>query len=146
MYLLRVLIGFVLLASGLVHLSEPHLFLFSASQYPLFPGSGFALTLLFLPSLQIVVGVCFVCSRYLAGAVPLAIFLFGIFFAGQATAMLTGAEISCGCFGYSPNTISLQTIAVPFVCLLLCLIQLAAMKPYEAHPGQLPGYTAGTEE
>ena len=122
--LIEIFLGTVLLASGLLHLSQPYYFVYSASAYQVASGADYWPIILLLPGIQVAAGLCLMNQMLRKGAIIMSAMLFGIFTSVQCLAIGHGREISCGCFGYNTGTIGVSTIILPMICLLLSVKQL----------------------
>ena len=93
----------------------PYQFAGMIAAYSLIPLPFLTILPFVLPYLMLVVGCCLVFGSHEAVARKVAASLFIAFFLVQLVAWLSGAQISCGCFGYSTTPISPMTIAIPAV-------------------------------
>jgi hypothetical protein len=110
--LIGLMLGFVLVRSALAHLANPYFFLSSVYDYQLAGLHVGEAVALFLPHLEIVVGVCLIIGVWRHASMSLAAAMFCLFLIVQATAWLRGLSISCGCFGASGSEqISAGTLA-----------------------------------
>jgi hypothetical protein len=110
---LEILVGSILLYSGLLHGSAPYYFANAMAAYNILPSATLVVLPFTLPYLMLVVGCCLIFGVCEAIARHVAVVLFGVFFLAQVAAWISGAEISCGCFGHSTKSISLITLAIP---------------------------------
>src|SRR6185312_16164199 len=104
--IIEIATGSALLYSGLVHASAPYYFASVIAAYDLLPVASLVVVPFILPYLMLVVGCCLVFGICKTVARKLAASLLIIFFFAQLLLWLSGAEISCGCFGYSTKPIS----------------------------------------
>lgn len=75
-----------------------------------------------IPSLQIVVGTCLVLGVLCRESRQVGVLLFLAFISAQAKVVLSGEQISCGCFGFHSENVSLRTLLVPVVLVALLVI------------------------
>jgi uncharacterized membrane protein YphA (DoxX/SURF4 family) len=98
-FLSRLLIGGVLLWSGLEKLRQPVTFLGNVYDYQLVgPRLGLAVAVL-LPLVESIVGGCLLAGVWCGGAFLSSVVLTTLFLVVQYSAISRGLSISCGCFG-----------------------------------------------
>jgi Methylamine utilisation protein MauE len=97
--LLRVLLGALFLLAGGLKILDPAAFAVEIEHYQLVPWWSCALLALFLPWLEICVGIGLLAQPVWRGALAWATGLLLLFSAALLSAMLRGLSIDCGCFG-----------------------------------------------
>jgi putative oxidoreductase len=97
--LLRVLLGALFLLAGGLKILDPAAFAIEIEHYQLVPWWSCALLALFLPWLEICVGIGLLTQPVWRGALAWATGLLLLFSAALLSAMLRGLSIDCGCFG-----------------------------------------------
>lgn len=119
--MIQMFAGGILLYSGLLHCSHPLFFAHNMAAYRILPESSLVVLTLFVPALQTVVGfvLLFSLPGYVNAAWNAALGLYSCFVVFQAKIILSGEQISCGCFGFSSEPVSLKTIALPLVIALI---------------------------
>ncbi len=96
---LEILLGVLLLVAGLLKLPNPQLFADQLLAYHLFPGAWIPWIAVFLPALEVVVGLALVFRRFRFGARLWAFLLFAGFWVAVLQAAVRGIDTTCGCFG-----------------------------------------------
>lgn len=117
-------VAFVLLFTGVCHATEPYFFMNTISSYRILPSVVVGIIGLWLPYLQIVVALCIGFRFVEATATKIAACLYLLFIVAQASVLLRGFEIDCGCFGYVRSTVSLTSIAIPMMLFFACVAAL----------------------
>jgi putative oxidoreductase len=117
----RCLLGIVLVISAALHLNNPYRFLDSLLNYRIVWGALAEFLALALPNLQLIVGSALITGVFRKGAILLAAALFLAFEAAQASALIRGLEISCGCFGDNSGLVSGRSLTLTTVLLAACL-------------------------
>jgi hypothetical protein len=122
---LQCAIGVILLWSGIIKMRHPFEFLATVYQYELVsPGSG-RIVAIVVPWLEVVVGLCLISCLYSYGALLCSMFLFSLFSIAEASVLIRGLKISCGCFGPvvsgQVNYNSLTRVVALFVVSLICV-------------------------
>jgi hypothetical protein len=97
--LLRILLGAIFLLTGGLKVLDPAAFAVEIERYQLLPWWSCALLALFLPWLELCVGIGLLIRPIWRGALAWTIGLLAIFSAALLSAMLRGLSIDCGCFG-----------------------------------------------
>jgi putative oxidoreductase len=101
---IAVLIGFVLIYSASVHLSNPYAFLSNVYSYHVVSERIGVAVGVFLPCLQITVGLALLFyPRLRPSSFAIATLLFLVFAGLQIQANVRGLNISCGCFSNSKD-------------------------------------------
>ena len=93
----RVLLGSVLLLSGLVKLGHPYDFLGNVYAYRLVGVEVGLLVASIVPWLEVTLGLCLVGGIAVSGAFLLSALMLALFVLAQATVLYRGLRISCGC-------------------------------------------------
>jgi putative oxidoreductase len=97
--LLRILLGVLFLLAGGLKILDPAAFALEIEHYQLVPWWSCALLALFLPWLEVCVGIGLLVQPVWRGALAWATGLLLLFSAALLSAMLRGLNIDCGCFG-----------------------------------------------
>jgi hypothetical protein len=95
----RILLGALFLLAGGLKFLDPAAFAQEIDRYQLVPWWICAILALFLPSLEICVGLGLLTRRFSRGALAWTIGLLALFSVALLSAMLRGLSIDCGCFG-----------------------------------------------
>jgi len=120
---IRMLLGVVLALSGWAHLQNDLMYYADVRQYQILNASGSFLASKLLPWLQICLACCFFMDLLAKGSSVVCCCLFLVFSLAQATILLSGRSIDCGCFGVlHSETISFTTIS--FALALFCIAVL----------------------
>ncbi len=117
-----VVVAGALILGGLVHLLNPYLFASSIAAYEIVPAGLITTVAVLLPCLMIITGLCILTGEFSVAACLVSCVIFLSFTAVQGWAILSGAEISCGCFGYSDEPISLSSMSLPASLLVVSAI------------------------
>jgi hypothetical protein len=107
----EVVLGTVLLYSGVTHLQNPYAFLDAVGGYRLVPLEGLVPVTILLLAAHLTVGIALICRFLQPGVYVVAATLFGLFVTAQVSAFTRGLDVSCGCLGSSSETIGPLTIA-----------------------------------
>lgn len=122
--LTRVILGCLLIYSGLPKIQRPLDFLSDVYGYHLLgptPGVVLAMT---LPWLELAVGICLVGGLFVGGALLVCVGMGLTFIFAISWALYQGLDISCGCFGASQEKISYLTL------IRTCMLLFAAVFAY----------------
>lgn len=99
--LLRVAIAALFLFAAITKLVDPSSFAQQITNYQLTPWPATAVLSVFLPALELCVGICLLLGRWESGALVWAAILLTIFSGALLSAIVRGLSIDCGCFGRS---------------------------------------------
>lgn len=108
----RFLLGTVLAFSALSHLLEPVAFLDAVYSYRLLGKLSGWLCGVLLPPMELALAICFLTGRFLKPALATACGLFVVFVLAQATVVVRGLTIDCGCFGRFSHTVGWASLAM----------------------------------
>lgn len=100
LWLARIVVGSVLVYSGMVKLARPYEFLNSVFQYRMLGPEATTIVAATLPFLEVAVGAAIVCGVYALGASGLASVLFLAFVVAQTSTLVRGLHADCGCLGF----------------------------------------------
>jgi uncharacterized membrane protein len=100
-FVLRVLIAALFLFAAISKLFDPSSFAQQIANYQLTPWPGTAALAVFLPALELCVGICLLFGRWESGALVWLAVLLVIFSGALLSAIVRGLSIDCGCFGRS---------------------------------------------
>ncbi len=99
--LCRVGLGSMFVYSAWDKIADPGLFATVVMRYELLPEVAVGMFSLTLPMLEMLVGLLFLCTKWLREAALLATGMLVMFLGALTIAMARGLEIDCGCFGIS---------------------------------------------
>jgi putative oxidoreductase len=97
--LVRVALGTLFVFAGAIKVYDPGAFAIEIQRYQLIPWIPGALASVYLPWVEILVGVLLVLKRFERGALLLITCLLFVFTFALASATFRGLGIDCGCFG-----------------------------------------------
>jgi hypothetical protein len=119
----------MLIFAGVTHIGNPYAFLSTVYSYDLVGGwLGVAVAMTF-PFIEASLGMILLFVPSLRRAAFVACLpLFLIYMLAQASALVRGLEITCGCFGLSTRTIGYRTLAVTILGVLLSLFGIVALR------------------
>jgi uncharacterized membrane protein YphA (DoxX/SURF4 family) len=100
-FLLRLAIAALFLFAAVTKLVDPSSFAQQIANYQLTPWLATAVLSVFLPALELSVGVCLLLGRWESGALAWVAVLLIIFSGALLSAIVRGLSIDCGCFGRS---------------------------------------------
>lgn len=98
----RFLVGFIFLIAAIPKIADPSSFVKSIEAYQLIPTIFINLTALFIPWVELLIGLFLLVGVMLRGSAILSAGLFAAFSIIIAISLLRGLSIDCGCFG--PNS------------------------------------------
>ena len=98
---LRLLIAALFLFAAITKLFDPSSFAQQIANYQLTPWPATAILSVFLPALELCVGICLLLGRWESGALIWLATLLVIFSGALLSAIIRGLSIDCGCFGRS---------------------------------------------
>jgi putative oxidoreductase len=99
--LLRVAIAALFLFAAITKLVDPSSFAQQIANYQLTPWPATAVLSVFLPALELCVGISLLLGRWESGALVWVAILLTIFSGALLSAIVRGLSIDCGCFGRS---------------------------------------------
>jgi uncharacterized membrane protein len=99
--LLRTLVAALFILAAIAKLLDPTAFADQITNYQLTPWPVTAGLSVFLPVLELCVGICLLLGRWESGALIWVATLLAIFSGALITAIARGLSIDCGCFGRS---------------------------------------------
>ncbi|MBV8098438.1 MAG: DoxX family membrane protein [Verrucomicrobia bacterium] len=99
--LLRVSIAALFLFAAIAKLVDPSSFAQQIANYQLTPWPATAVLSVFLPALELCVGISLLLGRWESGALVWVAVLLTIFSGALLSAIVRGLSIDCGCFGRS---------------------------------------------
>ena len=98
---LRILIAALFLFAAFTKLYDPSSFAQQSANYQLTPWPATAGLSVFLPALELCVGICLLLGRWESGALVWLAILLAMFSGALVSAIVRGLSIDCGCFGRS---------------------------------------------
>jgi len=110
-FVFRTVLGGLFLVSGVAKILDPIRFLFTLREFRLFPGVIEPLLALFLPWLELVLGLLLVLGLFTRTSALLLACLNLLFLAAILSVILRGIEIDCGCFGLLADILKLPDMA-----------------------------------
>lgn len=122
----RMAVGLIFIYASASKLAEPSLFAEAIANYRLLPPQLINITAIWLPWLELGIGLGLVFGKFVRGSAALASLLMAIFTVAVSVSYARGLDISCGCFTTSPDAVSdLGTVIIrDSALLLLCLLVL----------------------
>jgi len=119
---LRVSIGGLWVASGVLHLQNVPGHFVAIANYRILPIEVSQVLAFVLPCLHVIIGVTLLLNEFQLLCFIISASLTGIYLAAQLSVLLRGMQIECGCFGtISESTIDLSIIVRTSVLLLICV-------------------------
>ena len=122
---IRLMLGAILLWSGLVKARQPFEFLWTVYAYRLVGARAGLLIAAWLPWLEVVLGCCLIAGIFMEGALVTATCLTGSFTWAIFSAWHRGLDIGCGCFGTSEGTINGHSVLHSGALLIVSILGLA---------------------
>ena len=118
----RLVLGGVFIYASWDKLMDPAGFAQNIHHYRMVPYAPLHPFALFLPMLEMVVGVALILGVHLRGAALLTLLLNVMFIVAISTALVRGLDISCGCFNTDGgHAVGLSLLVRDFLLLLACL-------------------------
>jgi hypothetical protein len=141
---IRVVLGVVLLWSGLAKVGQPYTFLSMVYDYEFFTYSDGLIVAACLPFLEITIGASLIAGTMMGGSLLLCTVTFLALTLVQLDVILSGREILCGCFTISKisgsdHHISWFTLLRTVIFLSLSVIGLRYYFMGRAHTKQIAG-------
>ena len=109
----RLASAFLWLVAALGKLKDPVKFMGGVSQYGLLPDAGVPLTAVFMPGVELLLGLSLLLGRRVRASALLANGLMGVFIVAMGSAMARGLELDCSCFdllNFGPSIVGWKTI------------------------------------
>ena len=100
---LRLLLAGVLLYASAGKLLHPKDFAAIVAAYHILPDALVNIAAIWLPWLELALGLCLVSGRWCEGAAVLAAGLLGVFWLALILDYFRGIDVNCGCFSTSPE-------------------------------------------
>lgn len=107
----RAVLGAVFLVSGLAKISDRERFLLALREFRLLPGMLESFLALYLPWLELVLGLCVLLGLLHRTAALMLAVLNALFIAAIGSVMARGIEVDCGCFGLLADALHLPDMA-----------------------------------
>jgi putative oxidoreductase len=127
------IVAAVLLFTGSIHAAQPYFFIHTIASYRLLSADVSGLLGLWLPYLQIVLGLCIGLRIAEKVALCIAAGVFTTFALAQTAVLMRGMEIDCGCFGFVAHTVSPSSIALPIALAVICALAVVVNRGFERH-------------
>jgi uncharacterized membrane protein YphA (DoxX/SURF4 family) len=109
--MVRIVLGGLFLVSGIAKILDPIRFLFTLRAFRLLPGIFEPFLALFLPWLEVVLGLFILLGLFLRTCSLMLGCLNFLFMMAIVSVMLRGFEIDCGCFGLLADVLPLPDMA-----------------------------------
>lgn len=109
--LFRLVVGCIFLISGLAKIADPVRFLLTLREFQLLPRALESFFAVYLPWLELVLGLCMVLGILHRTAALLIAGLNGFFIIAIGSVMARGIEVDCGCFGLLADVLHLPDLA-----------------------------------
>ncbi|MBI5102710.1 MAG: DoxX family membrane protein [Nitrospirae bacterium] len=109
--LARLLIGGIFLISGLAKISDPARFILTLREFRLFPEVIVPLAAIWLPWLEVLLGLCVLLGILQRTSALLLACLNAGFLAAIVSVMARGIVVDCGCFGMLADMLGLPDMA-----------------------------------
>lgn len=110
-FICRILIGGIFLIAGLAKISDPVRFMFTLREFSLFPKAVIPFLAIYLPWLELVLGISIVTGvLYRTSALILAFLNLAFTFA-IGSVIARGITVDCGCFGLFADILKLPDMA-----------------------------------
>ncbi|MCC6422869.1 MAG: DoxX family membrane protein [Phycisphaerales bacterium] len=126
--ILRLGVAGVFIYAGAVKLADPLRFATQIRAYELTGFVGGAVLAVWLPWLELLCGLALLANRMVSGSLLWLVMLMLIFTAAQASAMVRGLRLDCGCFGGSDATIHPLWLMGRDLLILLVVLALSWIK------------------
>jgi len=125
----RIIIGAIFLISGLAKISDPARFILTLREFRLFPEVIVPLTAIWLPWLELLLGLCVMVGLLHRTSALLLACLNAGFLAAIISVITRGIVVDCGCFGMLADMLGLPDMAdmkavmrnTVFICLCLLI-------------------------
>ncbi|MHC4737304.1 MAG: MauE/DoxX family redox-associated membrane protein [Planctomycetota bacterium] len=118
-FITRIALGILFIYGGLYKIRQPYDFLSSVYSYELVGPKTGVLVAVILPWLELLVGVCLVGGVFISGALLFTAGMASLFTYTLSSALLSGLNISCGCFGATDQPINYLSVIRTCVIMLL---------------------------
>lgn len=125
---IHLIVAMVLVSSGLIHASQPYLFVHTVASYRLLPEWSIGIFGLLIPYIQISLGIFLGLGIAARAANLMAAAMFAAFSIAQLFVLSRGIQIDCGCFGFAPSPISIQTVLLSTTLLSACVVEEVVSK------------------
>lgn len=130
--ILALLVGVLFVYAGALKIMDPLRFASDISNYAILSWSLGIRLALYLPWLEVVLGLALIFQRLFAGAIVLTGGLVLVFVGATVWARAHGIDVSCGCFGTASSNLTLTWHLVLNAALLVALCALWFLRPAEA--------------
>jgi len=107
----RIIIGAIFLISGLAKISDPVRFILTLREFRLFPEEIVPLTAVWLPWLELLLGLCVLAGLLHRTAALLLACMNAGFLAAILSVIARGIVVDCGCFGMLADMLGLPDMA-----------------------------------
>jgi uncharacterized membrane protein YphA (DoxX/SURF4 family) len=129
--LFQIVISVVFLVAGLQKATDWHSFAAAISQYKVVSALGVAIASLYIPWLELMIGVCLLLRFAVAGALVWASALLSLFAIVQVATLWRGLRISCGCFGPAGDELVGPWSVTRTISVLVCVVAYAILRQHQ---------------
>ncbi len=109
-----------LLVSGIKHILQPYFFAHTIASYELVPRGSLGAMMVIIPGLQLAIGLSLLTGVVGRAGFYSAAWLFVSFGLAQASVLVRGLKVDCGCFGFSSSEVTLGSAMLPCGLALAC--------------------------
>jgi hypothetical protein len=132
----RLATGGMLAWASIGKIQDPELFASQVGAYQIVGPATAGVMAVVLPLMELLVGLCLICSVARLGAGLLAVFLFSIFLVARSSIYFRGLEVTCGC-GLGAGDGKIDGVSVTVSSGLLCLSVLSYLLSFPPKSSQL---------
>lgn len=149
--LFRIILGGIFVISGLAKIADPVRFLLTLREFQLLPRAAESFLAVYLPWLELVLGLCVVLGLLHRTAALMIAGLNGFFIVAIGSVMARGIEVDCGCFGLLADVLHLPDLAdgkaiarnIVFIGMCLHIVRANASCTLEGYLGRTSSREAG---
>ncbi len=120
----QIFIGGIFIYAGLLKIIDPETFSMDIENYRILPRILVNLPAIYLPYLEVIVGLAIIFSPRKIGSLIIYNGLMVFFLFGIIQAVFRGLDIECGCFGSASRTVGLRVIAEDLLLLIIGVLLL----------------------
>jgi len=117
----RIVLGIVFLYSSFEKIRDPGNFASNIQNYQFLPYSITNLFSIFLPWVELYVGICLILGVFVDGAAFLSTGMMVMFIIALGQALARGLDIECGCFSQEGSLVGLNTLLRDLIWLAMAL-------------------------
>jgi len=97
-HILRIILAVVFIYASIDKIMHPHDFAKAVFNYQILPDYLINITAIFLPWLELILGICLLVNFWMNGASLTAFLLMLVFMAAISFNLMRGLDVGCGCF------------------------------------------------